>query len=64
MYILVQLSNKSENVVNPSFFHWAHFMSVIFPLQAILAVDHSVVDLETIEALYENVGTTTDFTAA
>lgn len=27
----------------------------LFPLAAILRVDHSVVDLETIEALYENV---------
>lgn len=32
-------------------------------LLAILTVDHSVVDLETIEALYENVGITAHFTA-
>lgn len=29
---------------------------ISLPLAAILTVDHSVVDLETIEALYENVG--------
>ncbi len=28
----------------------------LFPLLAVLTVDHTVVDLETIEALYENVG--------
>lgn len=32
-------------------------------LLAILTVDHSVVDLETIEALYENVGITAHFPA-
>lgn len=34
------------------------------PLAAILTVDHSVVDLETIEALYENVGVAVCVTAA
>lgn len=33
-----------------------HFFYVFLnPLVAVLTVDHSVVDLETIEALYENV---------
>lgn len=34
----------------------------VLPL-AILTVDHSVVDVETIEALYDNVGITAHFAA-
>lgn len=37
---------------------------LVFPLLAILRVDHSVVDLETIEALYENVRIKRDDAAA
>lgn len=37
----------------------SNHLSLKFPILAILTVDNAVVDLETIEALYENVGIAT-----